>query len=144
MPPELLGASRRNSLGLDLAVAEARAPLLAALTTEAVPQVPVADAAWASAAVGRAVAAGGAWRQVPVAQRAAVLVTQATAARLYIGANSNSGRETPMPSNRSIMLNRRRLLAGAAAAARAWDEYCERRRIPYVVLDTGQSIILRE
>jgi len=29
-------------------------------------------------------------------------------------------------------------------AARAWDEYCERHRIPYVVLDTGQSIILRE
>jgi hypothetical protein len=29
-------------------------------------------------------------------------------------------------------------------AARAWNEYCERHRIPYVVLDTGQSIILRE
>jgi hypothetical protein len=28
-------------------------------------------------------------------------------------------------------------------AARAWDEYCDRRGIPYVVLDTGQSIILR-
>jgi len=29
-------------------------------------------------------------------------------------------------------------------AARAWDEYCDRHRIPFVVLDTGQSIILRE
>jgi hypothetical protein len=29
-------------------------------------------------------------------------------------------------------------------AARAWDEYCERHRIPFVVLDTGQSVILRE
>jgi hypothetical protein len=29
-------------------------------------------------------------------------------------------------------------------ATRAWDEYCERQQIPYVVLDTGQSIILRE
>jgi len=29
-------------------------------------------------------------------------------------------------------------------AARAWNEYCDRHRIPYVVLDTGQSIILRE
>ena len=29
-------------------------------------------------------------------------------------------------------------------AARAWDDYCDRRGIPYVVLDTGQSIILRE
>jgi Macrocin-O-methyltransferase (TylF) len=29
-------------------------------------------------------------------------------------------------------------------AARAWDEYCDRHRIPYVVLDTGQSILLRE
>ena len=28
-------------------------------------------------------------------------------------------------------------------AAGAWDEYCDRRGIPYVVLDTGQSIILR-
>jgi len=29
-------------------------------------------------------------------------------------------------------------------AARAWDEYCDRHQIPFVVLDTGQSIILRE
>lgn len=29
-------------------------------------------------------------------------------------------------------------------ATRAWDEYCDRHRIPFVVLDTGQSIILRE
>ena len=29
-------------------------------------------------------------------------------------------------------------------AARAWDEYCDLHRIPFVVLDTGQSIILRE
>lgn len=29
-------------------------------------------------------------------------------------------------------------------AARAWDEYCARRDVPFVVLDTGQSVILRD
>jgi RHH-type transcriptional regulator, proline utilization regulon repressor / proline dehydrogenase / delta 1-pyrroline-5-carboxylate dehydrogenase len=79
LPPEILGASRRNSMGLDLAVVEARAPLLAALATETVPQVPQADAVSVVAAVARAVVAVSGWRQVPVTQRAAVLRVAADA-----------------------------------------------------------------
>jgi len=73
LPPALYGPARANSAGLDLTVHEMRAPLLAAYDATAVPAVPRADAAQAGAAFARAQAAFPAWRDLPVAQRAAIL-----------------------------------------------------------------------
>ena len=73
LPPDLYGAARANSRGLDLTVVEMRAPLLAAHATVSVPAVAEATAADAQAAVQRAVAAFPAWARRPVAQRAATL-----------------------------------------------------------------------
>lgn len=75
LPPLLYGPApaRRNSEGLDLAVATMRAPLLAALASTPVPEVPLADAARAEPAVAEALRALPAWRGTPVAQRAARL-----------------------------------------------------------------------
>ncbi|MGJ7492859.1 L-glutamate gamma-semialdehyde dehydrogenase [Variovorax sp. ZT4R33] len=75
LPPVLYGPApaRRNSEGLDLAVATMREPLLAALASTQVPPVPLFDAARAEAAVAAALRALPAWRSTPVARRAAVL-----------------------------------------------------------------------
>ncbi len=79
LPPELYGAARKNSLGLDLTVQTMRAPLLSTHATTAVPAVPEASVALASAAVARAVAAFPTWSRTPVAQRAAILRSAADA-----------------------------------------------------------------
>jgi len=75
LPPLLYGAApaRRNSEGLDLAVATMRAPLLAALASAPVPVVPLFDAASAEHAVALSMRALPAWRGTPVAQRAGTL-----------------------------------------------------------------------
>ncbi|MGJ7486129.1 L-glutamate gamma-semialdehyde dehydrogenase [Variovorax sp. LT2P21] len=75
LPPLLYGAApvRRNSEGLDLAVATMRAPLLAALANTPVPVVPLFDAARAEHVVALSMRALPAWRGTPVAQRAARL-----------------------------------------------------------------------
>jgi RHH-type proline utilization regulon transcriptional repressor/proline dehydrogenase/delta 1-pyrroline-5-carboxylate dehydrogenase len=72
-PGALFGPSRRNSSGLDLAVPEQRAPLLAAAASAAVPAVPLATGAQVADAVARLHAAWPAWMATPVGQRAAVL-----------------------------------------------------------------------
>ncbi|MGE0331724.1 MAG: L-glutamate gamma-semialdehyde dehydrogenase [Ramlibacter sp.] len=73
LPPDLYGATRKNSQGLDLTVQAMRAPLLAAYGTTAVPRVPEATPGQATQALTRAVAAFPDWSRTPVAQRAAIL-----------------------------------------------------------------------
>ena len=73
LPPALYGPKRPNSLGLDLAVAAHREPLLAAHAALVVPTVPEATGAAAQAAVGKAVQAFAGWNHTPVAERAATL-----------------------------------------------------------------------
>jgi RHH-type proline utilization regulon transcriptional repressor/proline dehydrogenase/delta 1-pyrroline-5-carboxylate dehydrogenase len=73
LPLDLYGATRKNSLGLDLTVQAMRAPLLAAYGSAAVPTVPKATAQQAVQAVTRAAAAFPDWSRTPVAQRAAIL-----------------------------------------------------------------------
>jgi RHH-type proline utilization regulon transcriptional repressor/proline dehydrogenase/delta 1-pyrroline-5-carboxylate dehydrogenase len=75
LPPALYGPlpARRNSEGLDLAVESMRAPLLAALSTTAVPQVEEFDAGNAPRAVAASVASFRSWRKTPVEKRAAML-----------------------------------------------------------------------
>ncbi|MFC5497203.1 L-glutamate gamma-semialdehyde dehydrogenase [Caenimonas terrae] len=73
LPPQLYGASRRNSEGVDLTVESMRAPLLAAYETTRVPTVPLADVASVGDAVARALAAGRHWSRAPVERRAAIL-----------------------------------------------------------------------
>ncbi len=74
LPPELYGpGGRRNSEGLDLAVATMREPLLAAHAQVRVPAVAQFDVGQVGAAVDRAIAAGEPWNRLPVTHRAAVL-----------------------------------------------------------------------
>jgi RHH-type proline utilization regulon transcriptional repressor/proline dehydrogenase/delta 1-pyrroline-5-carboxylate dehydrogenase len=73
LPVDIYGPRRRNSAGLDLAVAAMRKPLLAALQATAVPAVPVFELAGLDAAVAASRTAGRAWRAVPVADRADIL-----------------------------------------------------------------------
>ncbi|AEG91515.1 L-glutamate gamma-semialdehyde dehydrogenase [Ramlibacter tataouinensis] len=73
LPAGLYGPGRRNSAGLDLAVAAMRAPLLAAHAQLRVPPVAQAQAGEAPAAVARAAAAFPAWDARPVAERAQAL-----------------------------------------------------------------------
>ncbi|MGJ7523158.1 L-glutamate gamma-semialdehyde dehydrogenase [Variovorax sp. LT1P1] len=75
LPPLLYGPApaRRNSEGLDLAVATMRAPLLSALASTPVPVVPLADASRAESAVTLSMRALPTWRSMPVAQRADML-----------------------------------------------------------------------
>jgi RHH-type transcriptional regulator, proline utilization regulon repressor / proline dehydrogenase / delta 1-pyrroline-5-carboxylate dehydrogenase len=73
LPPELFGAARKNSAGLDLAVESMRAPLLAAYKTVQVAAIPAFDPQRVSAAVARSSAAFPAWRATPVAMRGAIL-----------------------------------------------------------------------
>jgi RHH-type transcriptional regulator, proline utilization regulon repressor / proline dehydrogenase / delta 1-pyrroline-5-carboxylate dehydrogenase len=74
LPPVLYGVARKNSLGLDLTVAQMRAPLLAAYEAlGSVPEVPMAQVESIPDAVARSAAAYPAWRATPVADRAAIL-----------------------------------------------------------------------
>lgn len=73
LPPDLYGPARRNSAGVDLTVPSAREPLQAAWQQAAVPAIATAKPEQVGSAVGRAVAAWPAWRDRPVAERAAVL-----------------------------------------------------------------------
>ena len=73
LPPGLYGPGRKNSAGLDLAVAAMRAPLQEALASVQVPHVAQAQAADAGPAVQRALSAFPAWKRTPVAERAAIL-----------------------------------------------------------------------
>jgi RHH-type proline utilization regulon transcriptional repressor/proline dehydrogenase/delta 1-pyrroline-5-carboxylate dehydrogenase len=79
LPGDLFAPARRNSAGVDLTVAEMRAPLLAALQATEVPHVRLFDPVEAHAAAARAQAAGKAWSQVPVGERAAMLRRAANA-----------------------------------------------------------------
>jgi RHH-type proline utilization regulon transcriptional repressor/proline dehydrogenase/delta 1-pyrroline-5-carboxylate dehydrogenase len=73
LPPALYGPARPNSRGLDLTVEVERAPLLAAHTRCVVPAVPEAELSALPAACARAATAARAWRDTPVAERAAAL-----------------------------------------------------------------------
>jgi RHH-type proline utilization regulon transcriptional repressor/proline dehydrogenase/delta 1-pyrroline-5-carboxylate dehydrogenase len=79
LPPALYGAARRNSRGLDLTVEAERAPLFDAWARCAVPAVPDTAMGTLPAAYTRAAAAGRAWRDTPVAERAAALRRAANA-----------------------------------------------------------------
>ncbi len=72
-PAALFGPGRANSRGLDLAVPEQRAPLLAALGSTAVPVVAGAGAEAVVAAMARLQAGFEAWSARPVAERAATI-----------------------------------------------------------------------
>ncbi len=73
LPPDLYGPARRNSTGLDLTVAEHRAPLLSAHASTSVPVVPEFDVKNASDAYSKSASSYHQWSKVPVEQRAAIL-----------------------------------------------------------------------
>ena len=77
LPVDLFGTAasgaRRNSMGLDLADAAMRAPLLAALQTTQVPQIAVFDTAQATQVMQQSQQSQRAWSQLPVMQRSSVL-----------------------------------------------------------------------
>ena len=79
LPPDLYGAGRRNSAGLDLTVEAMRAPLREAHATVQVPQVPEASAAAIAQALAASRACGPAWSRTAVADRAAMLRAAADA-----------------------------------------------------------------
>ena len=73
LPPDLYGAQRKNSMGVDLTVDSMRAPLLAAYGAVQVPAIEVFDTARVAEAVSRSAKAFPAWRATPVAERAGML-----------------------------------------------------------------------
>ena len=73
LPPDLYGAGRKNSAGLDLSVEAMRAPLLAAYARLVLPQIPEFEAKSASSAVSTSLKSYQNWSKTPVAERAAVL-----------------------------------------------------------------------
>ncbi|QCB47187.1 L-glutamate gamma-semialdehyde dehydrogenase [Hydrogenophaga sp. PAMC20947] len=73
LPVDMFGASRRNSMGLDMAVVSMRRPLLDALEKTTVPIVPFFDVAQVGAAAEASHEAFKAWSVVPVATRAQAL-----------------------------------------------------------------------
>jgi RHH-type proline utilization regulon transcriptional repressor/proline dehydrogenase/delta 1-pyrroline-5-carboxylate dehydrogenase len=73
MPPDIYGPARRNSQGLDLAVAEYRAPLLAAFDAAQVPVVTEFNANNALSAYQACADSYQQWSNTPVEQRAAAL-----------------------------------------------------------------------
>ena len=73
LPPDLFGAARRNSAGLDLTVASMREPLLAAYQVVQVPEVPVFDVKLTSSALSMSVSSYQKWSKTDVTERAAVL-----------------------------------------------------------------------
>ncbi|MBL8349405.1 MAG: L-glutamate gamma-semialdehyde dehydrogenase [Burkholderiaceae bacterium] len=72
-PAALYGAVRANSRGVDLAVPEQRAPLLAAIARASVPAVPLAGAGEVAAAMTRLATGFEGWSARPVAERAAIV-----------------------------------------------------------------------
>jgi RHH-type proline utilization regulon transcriptional repressor/proline dehydrogenase/delta 1-pyrroline-5-carboxylate dehydrogenase len=79
LPPQLYGAERKNSSGIDLAVEAMRAPLLATYQVLHVPTVPPYEPARVQAAVHRAAVAYPLWRGTAVETRAAILRNAADA-----------------------------------------------------------------
>jgi RHH-type transcriptional regulator, proline utilization regulon repressor / proline dehydrogenase / delta 1-pyrroline-5-carboxylate dehydrogenase len=79
MPAALYGTARPNSLGVDMADASMRAPLLGALAHCSVPQVALFDAKLASSALNTCSSSYKIWSTTPVAQRAVCLRTAADA-----------------------------------------------------------------
>jgi RHH-type transcriptional regulator, proline utilization regulon repressor / proline dehydrogenase / delta 1-pyrroline-5-carboxylate dehydrogenase len=73
LPAQLFGEQRRNSLGLDLADASQRAPLLAALAQTTVPVVPESDAKQLFGPDSKRATSYQKWSKTPVQERAAVL-----------------------------------------------------------------------
>ena len=73
LPVALFGASRANSGGLDLAVPEQRAPLLAAILGARGPAVPLASPDDVQAAMQRLSSGFHPWSARPVAERAAII-----------------------------------------------------------------------
>lgn len=73
LPPDLFGAARANSLGVDLTVAAMRAPLLAAHAALVLLQVPTFDAKLSYKAYEISADSYQKWSILPVAERAAVL-----------------------------------------------------------------------
>ena len=73
LPPDLYGPARRNSTGLDLTVAEHRAPLLSAHASTSVPVVPEFDLKHAADAYVKSASSYHQWSNVPVENRAAIL-----------------------------------------------------------------------
>jgi RHH-type proline utilization regulon transcriptional repressor/proline dehydrogenase/delta 1-pyrroline-5-carboxylate dehydrogenase len=73
LPLELFGPTRKNSAGLDLAVAAMRAPLLEALTTAQVPVIAEFDVKMAPSQRDMAQVCYQHWSNVAVAERAAAL-----------------------------------------------------------------------
>ena len=72
-PVAMFGPGRANSRGLDLAVPEQRAPLLAAVRSTSVPVVAEAGAADVAGAMDRLQAGFATWAARPVAERAAAI-----------------------------------------------------------------------
>jgi RHH-type proline utilization regulon transcriptional repressor/proline dehydrogenase/delta 1-pyrroline-5-carboxylate dehydrogenase len=79
LPPQLYGAMRKNSAGVDLTVSEMLQPLLGPYASTEVPSVELAEPARIADAVQRSVAAFPAWASTPVEQRAAILRSAAGA-----------------------------------------------------------------
>ncbi len=73
LPVDILGPSRRNSSGLDLAVGSMRVPLFEAHAAVTVPDVVEFDTARTADAVARSYTAGLAWSSLAVGERAAML-----------------------------------------------------------------------
>ncbi len=73
LPVDLYGPARPNSAGVDLTVPESRAPLLAALRTVAVPQVPEFDAKRVAEPCEKGVRCYQKWSKTAVGERAAML-----------------------------------------------------------------------
>jgi RHH-type proline utilization regulon transcriptional repressor/proline dehydrogenase/delta 1-pyrroline-5-carboxylate dehydrogenase len=86
LPPALYGPLRPNSVGVDLAVPAARAPLMAALPPLPLPPVTDATAADVPAAMARLQAGFATWRDTPLAERAAVLDRAANALQAQLPA----------------------------------------------------------
>jgi RHH-type transcriptional regulator, proline utilization regulon repressor / proline dehydrogenase / delta 1-pyrroline-5-carboxylate dehydrogenase len=79
LPVQLFGSARKNSEGIDLADELMRAPLLQAMHTSTVPQVPEMDVTLAGSALNHCAVSYQMWSKLPVQQRAAVLHTAADA-----------------------------------------------------------------
>lgn len=73
LPADILGASRKNSAGLDLTVDSMRQPLLAAWQTENVPKVPFLDVKLAYSLINTGASSYQKWSVLAVTERANVL-----------------------------------------------------------------------
>ena len=73
LPPELFGAVRKNSVGLDLTVETMREPLLSAYREVRVPAVPLFDTRMIGVAMEQSGASFRKWSKTDVAQRSAAL-----------------------------------------------------------------------